>query len=307
MASLTYDAESKNYQPMVDLINSKMEEDQGNRYRYELEQIILAQKDIYQQKQIQFRSHMGASLLGGQCKRSIWYSFRWVKEPFFDGRMIRLFNRGHMEEMRLIALLRQAGLTVWFTKDDGGQFEFSNCRGHYGGSLDCVVRGVPGFDSHPMLGEFKTHSEKSFNKLVKLGVALAKPEHKVQMNQYMGHYRLKLALYVAVNKNNDELYIEIVEFDQELFDYEVQVATNVALNKRPPPRMSKSESHFVCKYCDFKDICFNKGNVKPTCRTCENVVQLDGGNWECNLNKGINLSKEMQYNGCSKRIQLEEI
>lgn len=58
------------------------------------------------------RSHLGASQIGKECARELWYNFRWVKTIKFDGRMHRLFNRGHKEEDRFCEWLRGAGITV---------------------------------------------------------------------------------------------------------------------------------------------------------------------------------------------------
>jgi hypothetical protein len=49
--------------------------------------------------------------------------------------------------------------------------------------------------------EFKTHSAKSFRKLVQRGVAEAKPQHWAQMQVYMQLTGLTRALYVAVCKD----------------------------------------------------------------------------------------------------------
>lgn len=307
MATVSHDASPKIFQPIIDLINTKLESDQGNAYRAELKEAIMQQPDIYQQVDIGFRSHMGASLLGKKCKRDIWYSFRWVKEPSFEGRMVRLFNRGHMEEPRFIALLRQAGLQTWSANKDGTQFKFSNCNGHYGGSLDCVVKGVPQYPHTPMLSEFKTHSDKSFNKLMLVGVEAAKYEHFVQMNQYMGHYKLKMGLYMAVNKNNDELYAELVHFDEKIFDFDITLAQTISHSKRPPIKINKDKNYYVCKYCDHKDICHSNAAIFPSCRTCTKVDMQDGGKWICTALNNLELTKEMQYTGCEKRIPLAEI
>ena len=60
-----------------------------------------------------FRSHLGASMIGRECSRELWYSFRWVKPSSFNGRMLRLFNRGHREEERFIEWLEGIGAKVW--------------------------------------------------------------------------------------------------------------------------------------------------------------------------------------------------
>jgi len=48
------------------------------------------------------RSHLGASLIGRECKRYLWYVFRWCLHEKTTGRQQRLFNHGHREEARFI-------------------------------------------------------------------------------------------------------------------------------------------------------------------------------------------------------------
>lgn len=60
------------------------------------------------------RSHLGASLIGRECKRYLWYVFRWCLHEKTTGRQQRLFNRGHREEARFIEWLEGIGFKVWF-------------------------------------------------------------------------------------------------------------------------------------------------------------------------------------------------
>lgn len=66
-----------------------------------------------------FRTHLGASDIGHKCSRFIWYKFRWCFKVEFDGRMMRLFNRGHEEEHRFARWLTNAGFKV-------DQFDFTH-------------------------------------------------------------------------------------------------------------------------------------------------------------------------------------
>lgn len=59
-----------------------------------------------------FRSHLGASEIGDECQRKLWYRFRWFYTPKFDPRLKRLFNRGHLEEDRFVDYLRGIGCEV---------------------------------------------------------------------------------------------------------------------------------------------------------------------------------------------------
>ncbi len=68
-----------------------------------------ASQELLKQEQ---RTHLGASEIGGKCARQAWYSFRWFGGKDFEGRMLRLFQRGHDEEHRIIRWLRAAGCEV---------------------------------------------------------------------------------------------------------------------------------------------------------------------------------------------------
>lgn len=59
-----------------------------------------------------FRNHLGGSMIGRKCEREIWYGFRWAKRPSFQGRMLRLFERGHLEEFRFVKYLKMAGFEL---------------------------------------------------------------------------------------------------------------------------------------------------------------------------------------------------
>ena len=58
------------------------------------------------------RWHLGASLIGRECKRYLWYVFRWCLHEKTTGRQQRLFNRGHREEERF----RITSYNVCYTK-----------------------------------------------------------------------------------------------------------------------------------------------------------------------------------------------
>lgn len=60
-----------------------------------------------------FRDHLGGSMIGRACEREIWYGFRHASRPDFDGRMLRLFNRGHLEEPRFVKYIEMLGATVY--------------------------------------------------------------------------------------------------------------------------------------------------------------------------------------------------
>jgi hypothetical protein len=244
------------------------------------------------------RPHLGASLIGKKCARDIWYSFRWVKLPKFEGRMLRLFQTGHMAERRFVDDLKSIGIDVHdFDYRTGKQFTVSAFGGHFGGSLDGAGIGVPGFEHKWHVLEFKTHSEKSFTELQKKGVKEAKFQHYSQMNIYMGFTGMERSLYVAVNKNNDQLYAERTRFEKPLFDAQVKKAEGIIFGAFAPGRISSDPESMECRFCEFKGICHNNEPVLMTCRSCAFAKPNYQGEWICTKHDLV-MDVDLQKEGC---------
>ena len=276
-------------------IAAHLERDQGAAFRRHLRHLMPQAEDAYRDEEGAFRSHLGASIIGRECAREIWYSFRWVTKPRFDGRMIRLFNRGHLEEPRMVALLLMIGCTVWQFDEEGNQFRITGYKGHFGGGMDGVILGIPEIPDEPVLGEFKTHNDRSFQKLKGEGVREAKFEHYVQMQMYMGKNGFRWALYMAVNKNDDELYAELVAFDQAVYDRFQERSAMIIDATEPPPRINNSPGWYKCKFCPFAPVCHGAAMPEKNCRRCRWSIPVDGGKWVCRNPKVIGALKEQGY------------
>lgn len=262
-------------------IEQAFAKDQGATFRKHLGEQLPLCGDAYSTNTDLFRKHLGASLIGRECARELWYSFHWCTEKKFDGRMLRLFNRGHLEEGRFVAMFLMIGCQVWQTDENGKQFRISGHKGHYGGSLDAVIKGIPDLPDEPVLGEFKTHGDKSFTKLVEEGVLSAKWEHFIQMQQYMGKNNLNWAIYGAVNKNTDALHLELVQFDQGQYQKYLDRSVMIIDAVTPPPKINNSPGYFKCKFCNHSPVCHTKALPARNCRTCRHSVVADEGAWIC--------------------------
>jgi len=275
--------------------------DQGAAYRQHLQRVLPHIGDAYRGADSPFRSHLGASGLGTECGRAIWYSFRWATIPRFTGRILRLFNRGHLEEGRFIAALLTIGVQIYQQDENGKQFRISDVGGHFGGSGDGVALGIPDLPAGtPCLLEFKTHNDASFKKLDKEGVRSAKFEHYVQMNLYMRKMGLAVALYGAVNKNNDELHLEIVQLDTATADQFLDRGRQIILMKNAPAKINESPGWFGCRFCDHAPVCHLGAAPATNCRTCTHSVAKEDGLWYCTL-EGFEqvLDKQQQEQACS--------
>jgi hypothetical protein len=246
------------------------------------------------------RPHLGASLIGHACERYLWMTFRWVESKKFDGRMLRLFETGQLEEARFVKNLRRIGIEVHDVDPAGGQWRVSDLGGHFGGSMDGAARGFPEAPKTWHVVEFKTHNDKSFKELLNKGsVRFAKPQHYAQMQVYMGLTGMDRAFYMAVNKNDDTLYTERVEFDPVEFVRLKARAERVINAAEPPLKISNDPSWWQCKTCDFHEHCHGTAAPQVNCRTCaHSTPKMDGdARWDCDINEA-DPSLSYQRQGC---------
>lgn len=239
-----------------------------------------------------FRAHLGASVIGDECARRLWYNFHWTKKEEFDGRMLALFQRGHLEEIRFIEYLQGIGCEIWPFNSDAPlkngkpqQWRITDHEGHFGGSPDGVGRGLPELPpGEPFVCEFKTHNAKSFAKLIDDGLMRTKWKHFVQTQVSMYKLAINYSLYCAVNKDTDELHFEIIQADEKEAKRALERAGGIIWADEPPPRIGTSPAHYGCKYCHLSRLCYF-GDQMPArnCRTCKWSAPVPGGQWRCKL------------------------
>lgn len=267
------------------------------------------------------RNHLGASIIGHDCLAYCFNVFRWLKQEQNTGQQLRLFNRGHEEERRFVRWLNGAGFEV--REEDPvtkKQFRIGGCKGHFGGSLDSLMKPPERYGltyNLIWLGEFKTHNEKSFTKLAgpKLhwkdlkagkmrtggkGVILSKPQHYKQMCSYGRAYNLKFGIYCAVNKDTDELYFEIVPLDFRQADDLFRKADEVVNARSQPRKIAQTKAYDECSFCVFQDICHGDEIPEKNCRSCVHAIPVEGGEWYCELYSAErgNLPIEVIRTGC---------
>lgn len=249
------------------------------------------------------RPHLGASLLGDECERKLWYAFRWAKQAAHEPRVLRLFARGQREERVFIDLLRQAGITVVDVDPNSGQqFTFSTLGGHVGGSMDAACQGLPESRAWHVV-EMKTHAKKSFDDLIKKGVEQSKPLHYAQMQAYMGWTGMTRALYMAVCKDDDRLHLERIDADPVYFERLMTKAERIVAAVEPPERLSDDPAWFQCKWCEYAELCHGTAVPLPTCRSCcHSTPELDGNaRWHCLRHKS-DVSVAEQKEGCQAHL-----
>lgn len=245
------------------------------------------------------RPHMGCSLLGHKCERWLWLNFRWAVVEKFDGRLLRLFRRGHNEEATIIADLRSIGVDI---RSSQRRVDFG---GHVSGSLDGVIeKGVPDAPKARHVAEFKTHSRKSFEDLLKHGVEKSKPMHYTQMQVYMHGTGIMRSLYVAICKDDDRLYTERVNYDKAVAEAAIERGKRIALSDRmPEPMPNGSRDWFECKFCPAHAFCWKEEPTKEvSCRTCAHATPLANSTWRCERHGADGIPVEFQRKACDDHV-----
>lgn len=250
----------------------------------------------------EFRNHLGMSEIGKPCSRQIYYKFRWMFQQYFDGRMRRLFARGHREEARWTGYLRSIGCTVEQHDENGKQFRASGVLGHYGGSCDGRV--ITPWYSDKFLVEFKTHNSNSFSKIVNDGgVKKHKPEHYDQMCSYGWKMGLQYAIYFPENKNDDDIQIQVLKLDWNRGQQLEKKAAEIILAKEPPPKISENPAFQECKWCDAKGICHGGEVPLKNCRSCQMSRPVEDAKWHCARFDTI-IPADWLSQGCDKWIPI---
>ena len=65
-----------------------------------------------------FRAHLGASIIGKECERALWYDFRWVTQAKLPGRLLRLFETGQLAWGNSAMLLSREVMCCLGTRDE---------------------------------------------------------------------------------------------------------------------------------------------------------------------------------------------
>ena len=256
-----------------------------------------------------FRTHLGCSSIGKECSRELWYDFRWISRKSSDGRMYRLFNRGHREEDSVIKFLEGIGCKVWAfdtsAAEPNTQIKVSAHHGHFGGSVDAVVR-LPeryGIDE-PILLSIKTSGTGAlFNGYTLKGLQQHKPVYFAQECAYGYLMGIEHALFVVVNKNDDDLYTEIVKLSKDVGKTMIDKAETIIFTDTAPSRISENVTFKTCTYCDKKGVCHSGEPAEKNCRSCKNAIPAEGKEWFCSKHQA-NIPKDFIPKACDHWISI---
>ena len=98
------------------------------------------------------RTYLGGSRLGVECERQLGFEYHHAPKDAgreFSGKIIRVFDRGHDTEIRMVEYLRAAGFTLLTERPNGKQFGFYVAKhpetgeARIAGHCDGIITGAP--------------------------------------------------------------------------------------------------------------------------------------------------------------------
>jgi hypothetical protein len=153
------------------------------------------------------------------------------------------------------------------------------------------------------VAEFKTHSKKSFDDMVKNGVEKSKPMHYIQMQVYMHGTEIQRALYLAVCKDDDRIYTERVKYASSVAEEAIIKGKRIAMSDRMPEPVSADPSWYQCKFCPAHSFCHKQEPTKRVnCRTCAHSTAMADSTWKCERHDADAIPEDFQHQGCDDHI-----
>ena len=193
------------------------------------------------------RNYIGASIIGSECLRQIWYEFKGTKAEGVPAKTRRTWAIGKKLEELVINWLVKSGITVLILDVTYSAKNVPIFRGH----IDGLVK----INKRNYILEIKTAKNASYNIFVNKGLKVWNPQYYAQIQSYMGMSCVFSAYIIVLNKDNSELSDELVTFDGDFYKSLQDKAQMISTAVVEPPRINGSPMFFKCKQCKFNKVC----------------------------------------------------
>lgn len=209
------------------------------------------------------RDYLGASAIGGECDRNLWYSLRpEIPRKPDDALSLRRFEDGHRTEALVIQRLRAVpGVQVWDRHADGGQIGGKLFAGRFGWHVDGVILGLLQAPRTSHVLEIKCTDElKDFVRLRdKLGEKQAlqawNPSYYAQAVIYMHLLDLDRHYTVVASPGGRRMASCRTEANHEMAKALLGKAERILGASEPPTRISQRPEFFKCCWCAYRKPC----------------------------------------------------
>lgn len=210
------------------------------------------------------RNYIGASYIGRECARQIWYEYNgYPKEPYSVYSLWN-FEDGHRtEDLTAFRLRLVSGIELWTHDESGKQYGFSDFNGKFGGHIDGVIIGLKQAPATPHIWENKCCGQKKFDVFQNVKNKYSEKQtlekwdytYFVQAQIYMHYFKLKrhyTTVALAGGRDYDSCR---TEYQKEVALKYIDRAKKIIEATDPPPKINEKEDFYLCRMCEFRKIC----------------------------------------------------
>ena len=211
------------------------------------------------------RAYVGASSIGDDCERKLWYQLRQPeKAEHAKAELILAANDGYRSEDLMAAYLRKIPGIELITHDPNGkQFGYSDLDGRYKGHADGFITGIPLAPKTTHIWEHKAKNDKFYNQLTKL-----KEKHDIkdvlrhwdykyycQAVTYMDYFDIKRHYTTVVLAGTRKLQTIRTNRNPGLAKQLKEKAKRIITYTSAPYGINENPSFYKCKMCFFRNHC----------------------------------------------------
>lgn len=213
------------------------------------------------------RDYLGASSIGDDCSRKLWYRFQGHKDVF-DAPTLRRFQDGHDTEAKIISWLRLIDGLELHTETMGKQYGFSDYSGKFKGHYDGVVRGLPQAPKTWHILEIKCVQEGTLSKVGSFKHAeklINDLGEKKTLEAWNKKYYAQAVLYMYYENLDRHITIVSTPGGRDLLTFRTEANTKYAealrdkaariINAQEPPERIGGPDWWECKWCSFRSMC----------------------------------------------------
>lgn len=200
------------------------------------------------------RDYLGASVIGAQCSRQIWYEYTQQQKNPVTVRQSLIYKCGSyletmlFKELQKIIALHETGYSLQTCDETLSDKVLPVIKAH----CDALLYK----DNKPFaVVEFKTANAQSYNKFVKDGLRLWNPQYYTQVQTYMYLTKIPRAFIICYNKNTSEIHEEYTELDKKFYEFTRFRIKQLIEKNTIPPRINDSPVYYLCKMCNYRSIC----------------------------------------------------
>lgn len=210
------------------------------------------------------RDYLGASLIGQECERAIWYSYHnYVGEPFTVETLWN-FEDGHRTEDLIAERLRKIeGIELWTHDEEGKQFGFSMFDDKFKGHVDGIIRGLIQSPKTVHVWECKACADKKYNSFLSIKNSYTEKEileqwdkgYYAQAQVYMHTLGLTRHYLTVARAGGRDITSCRTEYNKDVAISYLEKAERIIGSKSYPARISSKPDFFICRFCRYKGIC----------------------------------------------------